>query len=559
MRIVSAFLAVFILFSAASQAALLKISANSTVRAASEVEANYTTTHLFVDEVAGTSIPVTIFFDPQTPGVVEAQVFTNLNRRDKATASYTDPLTGQPTHEGIKPPDGDTIVAGDDTHYYKAYPMSLVSGGYQLTLAASKTGAYRLTARYRLNSDPPNGWRYYIGDPFGDLAFRAHCLVISPSTARDMVMYEINTLNIESEGMGEALRSTFVDLWDGPGATRTPRWNLDYARGLGVNWLWFQPIHPVGIDGRHLSAADINSRNMALGYDNPNATTWRWNGGSPFEDVNYPYAIGSPYAVKNFFEVEPRMSKANTRAAAMQEFQGFVAAADNGGVNTVNVMLDAPFNHTSFDCELGAKGVQYFSSGAAAANEIRNREARFFSRSGNYAMRAFSAASIALAPDRGDFGKFIDTYDVYWGRYAALVDVNPAGNNNKNNEGDWFDYSIGNEGSSGDANGHFDVIAQNVWRYFADYSLYWLDQTGWNVARGSGVERCGRTSRGLWAGDSAAGLGVYHQCRAFAEVDLCLHGGVAGWRRGDLSLGAAFRHPEREHSFWNEGPECRLE
>jgi hypothetical protein len=145
-----------------------------------------------------------------------------------------------------------------------------------------------------------------------------------------MVMYEINTLNIEAEGTTESLRSTFVDLWDGPGATRTPRWNLGYARGLGVNWLWFQPIHPIGIDGRHLSAADINNRNVALGYGNPNATTWRWNAGSPFEDVNYPYAFGSPYAVKNFFEVEPRMSKANTRPAAMQEFQDFVAAADNG-------------------------------------------------------------------------------------------------------------------------------------------------------------------------------------------------------------------------------------
>jgi hypothetical protein len=44
----------------------------------------------------------------------------------------------------------------------------------------------------------------------------------------------------------------------------------------------------------------------------------------------------------------------------MQEFQAFLAAADNGGVNTVNFMLDAPFNHTSFNRELGAKGATFF-------------------------------------------------------------------------------------------------------------------------------------------------------------------------------------------------------
>lgn len=457
-------------------ASTLKISASSATRLLpGEVEGNYSTSHLFLNEVAGETVPVTVFFDPQTLGVESCEILTNLNRRDRAVLD----ANGDGIHDGIKPPDANTIAAGNDAHYFKAYPMSGVSGGYQLTLLASKTGAYRLTARYRLNGDAPGTYRYYNSEQTSPGVFkRDHCLVVSPATVREMVMYEINTLNIEAEGTTESLRSTFVDLWDGPGSTRTPRWNLGYARGLGVNWLWFQPIHPVGIDGRHLSAADINTRNIALGYGNPNATTWRWNGGSPSEDVNYPYAFGSPYAVKNFFEVEPRMSRANTRAAAMQEFQDFVAAADNGGTDTVNVMLDAPFNHTSFDCELGAKGVEYFSPAAAPGDEIRNREARFFSRSGNYAQRAFSAGSIAIAPDRGDFGKFIDTYDVYWGRYAALVDVNPGGNGNKDSEADWFDYSVGNEGSSGDGNGHFDTVTQNVWRYFADYCLHWLSQTG---------------------------------------------------------------------------------
>ncbi|MEQ1859483.1 MAG: hypothetical protein ABMA13_06070 [Chthoniobacteraceae bacterium] len=452
-----------------AQAASLKISASSTVRLAGEVEGNYSASHVFVDEAAGTSVPFTIFFNPQMTGVETCEVFTNLNRRDRAELD----ANGDSIEDGIKFPPGSVVTVGSDAHYFKAHTMSLVSGGYQLTLDATKTGAYRLTVRWRLTADAPGTYRYYI-DPFGDLCFRAHAIVVSPTTAREMVMYELNTLNIEAEGTTEATRSTFVDLWDGPGSTRTPRWNLNHARGLGVNWLWFQPVHPYGIDGRHLSGADINTR-----APGSNATTRVWNLGAPYEDVNYAYALGSPYAVKNFFEVEPRMSKGNTRPAAMTEFQGFVNAADNAGANTMNVMLDAPFNHTAYDCELGEKGVTYFSPAAAPTDEIRNKEARFFSRSANYAMRAFSSGSIALASDRNSFGKFIDTFDIYWGRYASLVATDtPGDNDNHLDEGDWFDFSIGDEGSSGDNNGHFDTITQNVWRYFADYCLHWLEQTG---------------------------------------------------------------------------------
>ena len=167
--------------SLAAHAASLKISANSAVRAAGEVDGTYTTTHLYVDEVAGDSIPVTVFFDPQTVGVESAEVFTNLNRRDRAQLD----ANGDGIEDGIKPPPGNGIPAGNDANYYKAYAMSGVAGGYQITLQAQKTGAYRLTARYRLNGDAPGTYRYFT-DPFGDLCFRAHALVVSPKAARDI-------------------------------------------------------------------------------------------------------------------------------------------------------------------------------------------------------------------------------------------------------------------------------------------------------------------------------------------------------------------------------------
>lgn len=247
-------LAVALLALSSANAATLKISPNSTTRAAGEVEANYSATHLYIDEVAGESIPITIFFDPGTMGVESAEVFTNLNRRDRAGLD----ANSDGIEDGILGPNGNTIAAGNDGHYYKAYTMGLVSGGYQITLNASKTGAYRLTARYRLNGDAPGTYRWYSDTDGGGK--RDYAIVVSPKTARSMIMYELNAMNVEAEGTLESQRSTFVDLWDGPGSTRTPRWNLNHARGLGVNWLWFQPIHPFGIDGRHLSAADINAR-----------------------------------------------------------------------------------------------------------------------------------------------------------------------------------------------------------------------------------------------------------------------------------------------------------
>jgi len=463
----------------------LQLSPNSTTRSASAIEADYSSTHLFVDEINGDSIPITIFFDPGTTGVDEADVFTNLNNRDLANVD-----NGSGVPSGIVPPNGNNILAGTNGTYFTAYKMNLIQGGYQITLNATKTGAYRLTARYHLQGDPATTWHWYddFADGGGIYNFRDAAIVVSPTKARSMVMYELNVLNVDAEApTGEtdsSHRSTFVDLYGGPGATTQRPFNLTYAANMGVNWLWLQPVHPIGIAGRQLD---------------PN------NG-------NQPFAVGSPYAVKNFFAVNPAMSKAYDgtdddagRDAAMTEFQGFVKAADAAGMN---VMLDVPFNHTAFDCELGDNGQQLYgqplfgNAQTPSSTQFWNLEARVYSRwnggsadqtnSNNlqyfdYGERAADANSIALAADRFDFGKFIDVHDIYFGHYASLVDLDIAADENLyTNEGDWFDYSIGpngidapnNDASQNSGNGHFDSITQNVWKYFADYIPYWLAKTG---------------------------------------------------------------------------------
>ena len=309
------------------------------------LNADYTTEHLFVDEVAGDSIPVTIVFTPNQPNVTNAEVFSNLNRRDYATND----ANGDGIEDGILPPDGSTILAGNTNNYYRAYTMTPTGtpGQYSLTLNAQKTGAYRLTARFQVAGS--TNWNWYTSN-----GRRDHAIVVSPTKARNMVMYELNAMIMDSQGTQQDQRSTFTDLYNGPGSRPydpvSNRFNLSYAQSLGVNWLWFQPVHPIGVDGRQ---TDSN---------------------------NVPFSVGSPYSVMNFYEINPLLSKANTTNGGLQEFQGFVAAADAAGIN---VMLDEPFNHTSFDCQLASNGINYFAPPGnpgnwQATDEIWSREARFF-------------------------------------------------------------------------------------------------------------------------------------------------------------------------------------
>jgi outer membrane protein assembly factor BamB len=437
-------------------ASTLRVSPGSAQRAANEVEADYTTSHVLISEKARESVSITIFFDPQVTGVESAEVFTNLNRRDWATATPN----GGGVEEGISPPSGNSIAAGDDRHYYKAYPMNPVPGGYLLTLPISKTGAYRLTARYRLTSDPPGAFRWYGSEQNGQgILKRDHAIVVSPAKAKDLQLYEANPLTIAATGTAPDQRGTFVKMTNPSPAAGGPRFSLAYLKQLGVNALWLQPIHPRGIDGRQTDLA-----------------------------TNRPFELGSPYAVKNYFAVMPLMASGFTpgsspaandtpqgRAVALTEFQNFVKAAN---AQHITVFLDVPFNHTAHDTELAAPGQHYWgNAGSADTTEIRAVEARTFSRSNEYDQRA-SASNIAAAPDRYDFGKWADVSDLYFGRYAALV-ANESQKENYKNESDWFDYSVGSEDGNGAGNGHFDQITQRVWQFFGDYMQFWLTETGY--------------------------------------------------------------------------------
>ena len=398
--------------------------------------ADYTTTKFFIDEIAGETQTLTVVFTPGAANVDKAEVFCNLNRRDLCDVDYTNALiSGDGYPDGIQPPDGNFITTNDTGAYYTAFPMTPIGGGqYVWTGRVSKTGAYRLTARFTTNGMAANTWHWYSSG-----GRRDHAVVVSPRKVHDLTMYELNTLTVEATESTEGARSTFVDLLgaaDGDTDGFDP-FNLDYLNFIQANCLWFQPIHP-------------NAQER--------------------KDV---YTPGSPYATRNYFAVSKYYGSATTEESALTEFTNFVAKCDSytGSVGTVNVMLDGVFNHTSWDAIFGEPGVT-FSFCTNANDRIGWFKPGWYANWQDYGSNAtyyHSAYSndIATAPDRGDFGKWFDVAELYFGKYSALVRHNPDNNGDYLNEDDVFDFAgmtAGNE--------------KDLWKYMAYYTEFWLKKTG---------------------------------------------------------------------------------
>lgn len=109
--------------------------------------------------------------------------------------------------------------------------------------------------------------------------------VAHPDWATNAVIYQINTRQFTSEG-------TF----------RAAQEQLPRLKELGVDILWLMPIHPIG-------------------------------------EVNRKGTLGSPYAIKDYFGVNPEFGTED-------DFRAFVDAAHAQGLN---VILDWVANHTAWD------------------------------------------------------------------------------------------------------------------------------------------------------------------------------------------------------------------
>src|SRR5574341_1324476 len=158
---------------------------------------NYGTVHYFLDEEKNEQIPLDIFVevygDNNPPEALHVEVVTNLNRRDRAKVWESSTEIGRPDS------------------YYMTYPMSQVghSGNnerYKVSLKATRTGAYRLTARFK---DGNGKWWWHNDFLYDKIQQRDCAIVVSPAKGLNLTMYEANPLVVEaSTGGGAKHRST---------------------------------------------------------------------------------------------------------------------------------------------------------------------------------------------------------------------------------------------------------------------------------------------------------------------------------------------------------------
>ncbi len=405
--------------------------------------ADYTTTKFFIDEADSETAAVSVRFSP-AGGAQNVEVFSNVGRRDLVDTDWDS--DGVP--DGIRPPDGNLVTTNDATAYFAAFPMSWDGSAFVWSTNVGKCGAYRLTARYQTAEQAGStNWTWYSSD-----GRRDHAIVVSPAKVLQQTMYELNTLTVKASNNTESGRSTFDDLIDPLVSSNADTFNefsIEYLDKLQANCLWFQPIHPAGYD-RSENDPNTGSR----------------------------YNPGSPYATRDYFSVNHFFGRAGTEEAALTEFTNFVAFCDRGtnrlgSVNhqgTVNVMLDGVFNHTSWDAEFGEMGVElgfctnkddrigWFKPGWYAYWQDYGEPATYY--------HTAWSNDIATAPDRGDFGKWADVAELYYGKYSALVRHNPDNNGDYLNEEDVYDFA----GMSQDT--------IDLWTYIGRYPQYWLQKTG---------------------------------------------------------------------------------
>ncbi|WFL76398.1 alpha-amylase family glycosyl hydrolase [Altererythrobacter arenosus] len=136
----------------------------------------------------------------------------------------------------------------------------------------------------------------WASDDLADWSPRPYVELEHPEWSRDAVLYQINTRQFTAEG-------TF----------RAAEKELPRLKALGVDILWLMPIHPIG-------------------------------------EKNRKGTLGSPYAVKDYYDVNPEFG-------TKEDFRHFVEAAHAQGFK---VILDWVANHTAWDHPLAQQHPDWY-------------------------------------------------------------------------------------------------------------------------------------------------------------------------------------------------------
>ncbi|MBP7830198.1 MAG: hypothetical protein KA248_09805 [Kiritimatiellae bacterium] len=414
---------------------------------------NYGVAKYFLDEDAGDSIDVTFEVDvyPEGGTITNVVLWSNIGRRDYARI-----------YEGFA--DG-----GDPaSSYYLGHEMTYSGAGsaaghelYEVTLTVDQCGVFRATAYFQLDGDATMYWMNDFED--GGVDHRDICVVVSPKKVLDLRIYEANTFTVEALSGGTAAQRSTLEDFTSADADGFDPFNLEYvATNLYFNTLWLMPIHPITDERWYNTCATAPD---ACGY------------------VGANYDPGSPYSTKNYWQVNEQFSDAGTSAASLEAFSNLCAEAEALGLN---VFVDVAMNHAGRDCVFGQGAYEAGLIGLAATNtQIRDATPTWCTRGsdwsgGSYYFRqpaASDAEAATWAPaDQPYRHQWYDAgVDWFFGDYSAL--------------GCYYSYCDG-IGTYDDERDQFwtwtdaapaayeQVVASNVWRYFAYYVPYWLGKTG---------------------------------------------------------------------------------
>lgn len=396
---------------------------------------NYGTAKYFIDEDRGERIALEVFVqvyaDGRPSGALEVEVYTNLDRRDHAKVFEA------------------ASQAGGPNSYYVTHPMSFIgqSGNnlvYQASLDAAHAGAYRLTARFRIDGGP---WLWHNDFDFAGVKQRDLAIVISPAKVLDLTLYEVNPFVVEAvPGGSMAQRSTLEDFTSPDGDGFDP-FHLDLVRdALGFNAIWLMPVFPV--------------------------TQERFDPAQGRFVANF--SPGSPYATRNYWAIDERLADASTQAAALAQFQELLDQAETLGLD---VFLDVALNHAGQDTVFGQGAVDLGLAGAAdRERRIDGARPPWATSRRDYRLHAETADDVALfAPaDRLGEHRWYDAgIDWFFGDYSSLGPKPGVGDTTRGgaiDERDLFYTDL-------DPAGGHDFEVENVWNYFARLLPYWLEQT----------------------------------------------------------------------------------
>ena len=125
----------------------------------------------------------------------------------------------------------------------------------------------------------------------------------SEDWVRDAVIYEVYLRSFSKEGTFKALEKRLPEL-----------------KSLGVTVLWLMPIHPVG-------------------------------------ELNRKGSLGSPYAVQDFYDVNPKFG-------TLDDFKSLVNATHAQGMK---IIIDLVANHTAWDSKLFVEHTDWFTTNESGA------------------------------------------------------------------------------------------------------------------------------------------------------------------------------------------------